>query len=106
MLRAVAHAIAWLVAAWHAHVVVPLVNAWESVSAQAEASLTAVIREWFGIINRLLNAAGAWVLSVVDASYAETQLVAGRQQQAWQRWWREDRTSTLNAVVANAHSVR
>lgn len=39
---------------------------------------------------------------MLDRSYAETQRRAWQRQQAWQHWWREDRTSTLNAVVANA----
>jgi hypothetical protein len=58
-------------------------------------------RESFGLFNRALNGAGAGLLSALDASYSETQRRAFQQQQAWQSWWREDRTSTLNALVAN-----
>jgi hypothetical protein len=43
-------------------------------------------------------------MSALDASYAETQRRAWQQQQAWQTWWREDRTSTLNALIARGRT--
>ena len=93
----------WLLAAWHARVVVPLVNWWEGCTRQAEESAVALIRESFGLVARALNDGGAWALSLLDRSYAETQRRARAQQAAWQRWWREeDRASALNAVVAGA----
>lgn len=109
MLRSLAAAAAWLLAAvsalLHSRLVLPLVATWESGLEHAEESTKAFIREAFGLLAAALNDAGAWVLSAVDpASYADTQRRAAQQQQAWQHWWREDRTSTLNAVVANAQS--
>mgnify|MGYP001811137672 CR=1 FL=1 len=104
MIRAIAHLVAWLVAAWHARIVVPSVRLWEAIAEQAEASVTAVIREWFGLAYKLINGAGAWVLSLFDASWAQQQRLRVAHQEAWANWWREDRTSTLNAVVANAHA--
>jgi hypothetical protein len=62
------------------------------------------VRESFGLVSRALNGAGAWVLSALDASYAETQRRAWQQQQAWQTWWREDRQSTLNALIARGRT--
>lgn len=108
MIREVANSLArlvgWLVLAWHSRVVLPSVALWESWSAQAEASITAVIREWFGLAYKLINGAGAWVLSIVDAGQEQRRALQRQHQEAWARWWREDRTSTLNAVVANAHA--
>ncbi|GBF99175.1 alpha beta hydrolase family [Raphidocelis subcapitata] len=101
MLHGVRAALAALVALLHARLVVPLVVWWEGWTDHAEESTKAFIRESFGLVGRALNGAGAWVMSALDASYAETQRRAWRQQQAWQHWWREDRTSTLNALVAN-----
>jgi hypothetical protein len=89
-------------AALHSFFVLPVVSWWETGLEQAEESTKAFIREAFGLIASALNDAGSWVLSAVDTSYGENQQRASRQQAAWQSWWREDRTSTLNAVVANA----
>jgi hypothetical protein len=98
--------LAWLTAAaagaLHAALVVPLVAWWESGLAQAEESTKTFIRESFGLLASVLNNLGTWVLSAADASYGDAQRHAWQRQQAWQSWWREDRTSTLNAVVANA----
>jgi len=107
MLRGVTAAFAWLASCvalqLHTRLVLPLLSCWETGLEQAEESTKAFIREAFGLIASGLNDAGSWVLSAVDASYSDTQRRASQQQQAWQSWWREDRTSTLNAVVANAH---
>ena len=97
-----AAALAWAAAALHASAVLPLVAAWESGLEHAEESTKAFIRETFGLFTGALNDAGVWVLSAVDGSYAESRQRTWQRQQAWHHWWREDRTSTLNAVVANA----
>jgi hypothetical protein len=102
MWRALSWLACSLAGALHAALVLPLVSWWESGLAQAEESTKTFIREAFGLLASMLNNLGTWVLSAADASYGETQRRAWQQQQAWQSWWREDRTSTLNAVVANA----
>lgn len=109
MLRAVSAALAGVSALLlalfgkvHAYAVLPIVSWVEGLLNQGEESSKAFIREAFGVFNRILNGSVAWLLSVLDRSYAETQRRAWASQQAFTNWWREDRTSTLNAVVANA----
>jgi hypothetical protein len=102
VLRRALGLLAWALGLLHGALVLPFVAWWESGLEHAEESTKAFIREAFGLLGGALNDAGAWVLSAVDASYADTQRRAWQRQQAWQHWWREDRTSTLNAVVANA----
>jgi hypothetical protein len=101
-----------LVAAWarlllailewfHARTVGPIVD-WldESVLAASEESVKLFIRECFTSAKRLINGFCAHLLGMFDAQYRESLKLTWQQKEAWHSWWREERTSTLNAVLA------
>jgi hypothetical protein len=60
----------WLLRLLHGSLVLPAVLWVEAGLEHAEESSKAFIRESFGVFNRCFDGAGAWVLSVLDASYA------------------------------------
>lgn len=58
------------------------------------------IREFFTTGTRLINGTCAWALALTDSSYRQRLRCTWQQKEAWHSWWREERQSTLNAVLA------
>jgi hypothetical protein len=88
----------------HAYAARPLVDFWDdAVLATWEESIKLVVREAFVTANRFINGASAWVLTLLDADYRESMKRAWHEQQEWHNWWREERQSTLNVVVAKCN---
>lgn len=85
----------------HARTVGPLVD-WldESVLAAWEESVKLFIRECFTSAKRLINGFCAHLLGMFDAQYRDSLRLTWQQKEAWHSWWREERQSTLNAVLA------
>lgn len=101
-----------LIAAWlrlligtlewfHARTVGPIVD-WldESVLAASEESVKLFVREFFTTAKRLINGFCAHLLGMFDAQYRESMKLTWQNKEAWHSWWREERSSTLNAVLA------
>lgn len=86
---------------FHSRTVGPIVD-WldESVLAASEESVKLFIRECFTSAKRLINGFCAHLLGMFDAQYRESLKLTWQQKEAWHSWWREERTSTLNAVLA------
>lgn len=99
---AAASRLGWLLLVWlHAHTVGPLVD-WldEGLLAAWEESVKLFIREGFVSAARLINGGCAALLALFDASYRDSLRATWQQKEEWHSWWREERTSTLNAVLA------
>lgn len=89
--------IEWL----HAHTIGPLVDVLdEGVLASWEEAAKLFIREFFTTGSRLINGACSWALALSDRQYRQNLRCTWQQKEAWHSWWREERTSTLNAVLA------
>jgi hypothetical protein len=86
---------------FHARTVGPLVD-WldESVLAASEESVKLFVREFFTSAKRLINGFCSHLLGLFDAKYRESLKLTWQQKELWHSWWREERTSTLNAVLA------
>jgi hypothetical protein len=108
MRAALLRAIQWLLGAalaaagWvHSWTARPLVEWWDdTVLGTWEESLKSVIREAFVQTNNGLNAVASWLLTLTSREYREGLRDSWTAQQDWHSWWREERTSTLNAVIA------
>lgn len=94
---AVLAAAAWL----HARSIGPLVD-WldEGLLGAWEESAKLLVREFFAAGTRLINGTCAAALALVDRDYRANLRRTWQQKEAWHSWWREERTSTLNAVLA------
>jgi hypothetical protein len=102
--------IAWRWLSWllltlgwlHAHTIGPLVD-WldESVLGAWEESTKLFVREFFVSATRLINGCCAFILALFDRNYRDSLRRAWKQKEAWHSWWREERQSTLNAVLAS-----
>lgn len=92
----------FLVSQWvHAHTVGPLVDFLDDTFlCSAEESVKLFVREVFVTVTRFVNGACAWVLALGDSTYKQSLRRTWQQKEAWHSWWREDRQSTLNAVLA------
>jgi hypothetical protein len=88
---------------FHARTVGPIVD-WldESVLAASEESVKLFVREFFTSAKRLINGFCAHLLGMFDAQYRESLKLTWQQKEAWHSWWREERSSTLNAVLAQS----
>lgn len=85
----------------HARTVGPLVDFLDDTFlCSAEESLKLFVRECFVSATRLINGACAWLLALSDSNYKQSLRRAWQQKEAWHSWWREERQSTLNAVLA------
>ena len=103
-LRSLASLVYVAVGLLHAYAARPLVDLWDdAVLATWEESIKLVVREAFVTANRFINGASAWVLTLLDADYRESMKRTWHEQQEWHNWWREERQSTLNVVVAKCN---
>jgi hypothetical protein len=85
----------------HAHTIGPLVDVLdEGVLASWEEAAKLFIREFFTTGSRLINGACSWALALSDRQYRQNLRCTWQQKEAWHSWWREERQSTLNAVLA------
>lgn len=85
---------------WLVHQCQAAVEWWlDAVLGTWEESLKAVIRESFAQATRLVNGIFAWLLAVFAESHQSWHHPFKRSQ-AWQAWWRENRPSTFNAIIA------
>eukprot|EP00882_Tetradesmus_deserticola_P023308 GHRQ01025361.1.p1 GENE.GHRQ01025361.1~~GHRQ01025361.1.p1 ORF type:complete len:128 (+),score=10.67 GHRQ01025361.1:262-645(+) len=85
----------------HAHTIGPLVDVLdEGVLASWEEAAKLFIRELFTTGSRLINGACSWALALSDRQYRHNLRCTWQQKEAWHSWWREERQSTLNAVLA------
>lgn len=76
----------------------------EAVFGTWEESLKSIIRETFGQVTRIVNGFFAWVLAVfADPTSWQSPF---QRSQAWQSWWRENRPSTFNAIIARDRTVK
>lgn len=96
-LRLILAIVEWL----HARTVGPIVD-WldESVLAASEESVKLFVREFFTTAKRLINGFCSHLLGLFDAKYRDSLKLTWQQKELWHSWWREERTSTLNAVLA------
>lgn len=68
--------------------------------ASARLSMQSFVREWFAVLNRNINTASAFLLSLFSGrSYRRTAARnAAQKQQAWHRWWQSSH-GTFNALI-------
>lgn len=90
---------------WFVHQCQSAVEWWmEAVFGTWEESLKSIIRETFGQVTRIVNGFFAWVLAVfADPTSWQSPF---QRSQAWQSWWRENRPSTFNAIIARDRTVK
>jgi hypothetical protein len=85
----------------HAHTIGPLVDLLdEGLLASWEEAAKLFIREFFTTGSRLINGACSWALALSDRQYRQNLRCTWQQKEAWHSWWREERQSMLNAVIA------
>ena len=75
------------------------VEAWaDAVLGTWEESLKSVLRESFAISTRVVNGFFAWLLALFPKQDRDVE--SSERAKAWQSWWRENRQSTFNAIIA------
>ena len=76
----------------------------DAVLGTWEESLKSVIRESFAHATRIVNGIFAWLLAIFAESH-QTWHNPFQRSQAWQAWWRENRQSTFNAIIARDRTI-
>jgi hypothetical protein len=86
----------------HEVLVRPIVELFVRFLSVLEAAALTVTDEAFQRTYRAINGLSVWTLSLLGShpDYRRQVRQNWRGGEAWREWWRQERPSTLNAVVA------